>query len=94
MFELSPNFGKNLVMVNLLYSDLMKYNNLYMVTKVQLINKRIIWQKRQKSQKNNFLISIYVFILNFYYVKSFNKIYHYNRIKNKLNIELPTFNSL
>ena len=85
MFVLS-HFGKK---------ALMKYNILYMVTKVQLITKRIIWAKRQKMPKNTFLsITFCVFILNFDHVKSFKNIYHYNRVKHQLNIELPMLNSL
>ena len=95
MYVLSLDFGQKVKMTDLLQSNLMKYNILYMVTKVQLITKLIIWAKRQKMPKNTFLsITFCVFILNFDHVKSFNNICHYNRVKHQLNIELPMSNSL
>ena len=51
MYVLSQDFGQKVVKANMLYSNLMKYNILYMITKVQLINKQIIWSKRQKNAK-------------------------------------------
>ena len=50
---MSLNFGKKVVLTNLFYSILMKYNILYMVKKVQLINKQIMWSKRPKNAKKH-----------------------------------------
>ena len=85
MFVLSLNFGQKAVLVNLLYFNLMKYNNLYMVTKVQLINKRIIQSKRKiKKPKNTFLNrNLCVLILDFDHEESFTNISHYDRIKHQ-----------
>ena len=53
MYVLSLNFSQKVVMTNLLYSNLMKYNIIYIVTKVQLVNKRIICSKRLINAKKN-----------------------------------------
>ena len=70
---MSLNFGKKVVLTNLFYSILMKYNILYMVTKVQLINKRIMWSKRPKNAKINtfFNKKLCVLSLNFGHEVSF-----------------------
>ena len=69
---MSLNFGKKVVLTNLFYSILMKYNILYMVTKVQLINKRIMWSKRPKMPKKTFFNNILcVLSLNFGHEVSF-----------------------
>ena len=55
-----------------------------MVTKVQLINKRIIQSKRQKKAKNTFLNrNLCVLILDFDHEESFTNISHYDRIKHQ-----------
>ena len=69
---MSLNFGKKVILTNLFYSILMKYNILYMVTKVQLINKRIMWSKRPKNAKKTFFNNkLCVLSLNFGHEVSF-----------------------
>ncbi len=43
---IDSKFWQKVVLTNLIYSNLMKYNILYRVTKVQLINKRIIFNNK------------------------------------------------
>ena len=65
------NFGQNVVMNKLLHSNMMKYNILYRVTKVQLINKRIMWSKRPKNEKKTFFNNKLCLSLNFGHEVSF-----------------------
>ena len=78
---MSLNFDKKVVLTNLFYSFLMKYNILYMVTKVQLINKRIMWSKRPK-KKTFFNNKLCVLSLNFGHEVSFTIFFLLYRMKN------------
>ena len=69
---IDSKFWQKVVLTNLIYSNLMKYNILYRVTKVQLINKRIMWSKRPKNAKKTFFNNkLCVLSLNFGHEVSF-----------------------